>query len=138
MLLIRDEIVGVGLALPSLKNGIIVQGMASRPPTKSNIEVYTAAGRLGTIARSNEAAAPRKKIRNLRANAHGQRDPIHDRVRDVKVKVAVITLHHGHPGHGQKAALLPQSLLHQPTTNIIGSLSDVLSLLAVAKSLNEK
>jgi hypothetical protein len=50
MLLIRDEIVGVGLALPSLKNGIIVQGMASRPPTKSNIEVYTAAGRLGIIA----------------------------------------------------------------------------------------
>jgi hypothetical protein len=59
-------------------------------------------------------------------------------VRDVKVKVAVITLHHGHPGYGQKAALLPQSRLHQPATNIIGSLSDVLNLLAVANSLNEK
>jgi hypothetical protein len=55
-----DEIVGAVLALPTLINGIIGQGMASRSPTQPNIEVYTAAARLGIIAADETQIAKSK------------------------------------------------------------------------------
>jgi len=44
-----NEIIGAGLALPSLKNGFTSQGEGKSSPTQSNIEVYTAPGRLETL-----------------------------------------------------------------------------------------